>query len=79
MPGLSALNGVTEPLKLQSRPAIRNLAHVDRTVMVVCPIQILSPFLSRWAAWMRRLFSQVPLVEPRSSTYQRPWAVVKRA
>ena len=49
------------------------------TVMTVCPIRILSPFFSHWVAWMRRPFSQVPLVEPRSSTYHRPRATWKRA
>jgi hypothetical protein len=38
--------------------------------MTVRPIFTLSPRLSRWAAKMRRLLSQVPLVEPRSSTNQ---------
>ena len=37
---------------------------------MVRPILILSPFFSRWAAYMRRLLSQVPLVEPRSWTNQ---------
>ena len=49
------------------------------TVMTVRPIRILSPFFSHWVAWMRRPFSQVPLVEPRSSTYHRPRATWKRA
>jgi hypothetical protein len=44
----------------------------DRTVTTVRPILTLSPFLSRWAANMRRPLSQVPLVELRSSTYQKP-------
>jgi len=38
---------------------------VETTTTMVRPILILSPFFSRWAAYMRRLLSQVPLVEPR--------------
>src|SRR5260221_318990 len=52
--------------------------HADTTVTTVCPIFILSPFLSRWGAWIRRPLSQVPLVEPRSLAYQKPWAIWKR-
>src|SRR6266571_1737383 len=55
------------------------LAHADTTVTTVCPILILSPFFSRWGAWMRRPLREVPLVEPRSLTYQKPWASWKRA
>ena len=58
---------------------VRSLAHADSTVMTVCPIWILSPLFSHWAARMRRPFSQVPLDEPRSSTYHRPRATWKRA
>ena len=39
---------------------------------MVRPILTLSPFLRRWAANIRRPLSQVPLVELRSSTYQKP-------
>jgi len=42
----------------------------ETTTTMVRPILILSPFFSRWAAYMRRLLSQVPLVEPRSWTNQ---------
>ncbi len=61
------------------RLARRNLGHADTTVTTVWPSLILSPFFSGWGAWMRRPLSQVPLVEPRSLTYQRPWAIWKRA
>jgi two-component system OmpR family sensor kinase len=44
--------------------------YVATTTMVVRPILTLSPFFRRWALNMRRPLSQVPLVEPRSSTYQ---------
>ena len=44
----------------------------DITIITVWPILILSPFFTRWAAWIRRPLSHVPLVEPRSLTYQSP-------
>ena len=46
------------------------LGYVDAMTMTVRPILTLSPFFSRWALYMRRPLSHVPLVELRSSTYQ---------
>jgi hypothetical protein len=54
-------------------------AQAETTVTTVCPILILSPLRRRCAAWIRRPFSQVPLVDPRSLTYQLPCAIWNRA
>jgi len=53
--------------------------HADTTIMTVRPILILSPFFSRCVVWIGSPLSEVPLVEPRSSTYQRPRTTRKRA
>jgi hypothetical protein len=57
-------------------PAVGRYA--DTTVRIVWPILILSRFFSSWGRWRRRPLSQVPLVEPRSSTYHRPRTAWKR-
>jgi hypothetical protein len=73
----SRIGFTAEPIHRSADP--RPVGQAETTRIVVRPIRILSPFLSAWAANMRRPLRKVPFVELRSSTYHTPWANWKRA